>query len=223
MKLSFECAECRSNLSLLFFFPNNADTSSIDKSYKYHQWISHSVISWPLLTQLVLVNVINFTPVWKHSKQWLQQLYVNEPKFNSKNRIFLSCVAGNLRTISGKCVIKTPPFCSCLPLERRNILWRLSVALNTSLCFLPKADLVFPVKANQRKQEAILFGIGLPRTERQEEEARGTSWALSRPLRPGYVFLASRLEFTGSPRKESQVGRWVWVKNWKVKHPGLSV
>lgn len=137
---------------------------------------------------------------------------MNEPKFNSKNRIFLSCIEGNLRTASGKCMIKTPWFCCCLPSERRNILWLLP-DLNTSVFFLPKVDLMFPVKANQRKQEDILFGVGRPRKERREQETSRTPCALPLPLWPVYVFIASQFQFTGSPRKESQVGRWDWEKN----------
>lgn len=53
--------------------------------------------SWPWSMLLTLCQL-----VWKHSKHRLQQPFMNESKFHSKNRIFLSCTAGNRRAAPGK-------------------------------------------------------------------------------------------------------------------------
>lgn len=153
---------------------------------------------------------------------------MNESKFNSKNRIFLSCTAGNLRTASGKCRKENTGFCSCFTSEtchspeRRGSLWLLLGGFKRFLSFLPKVDPTFPGRANQRKQEGISFGLGQTaklRTGKKKPEkhtildSRGTTSALPSCLSPVCIFVASQFRFTGSPGNECQAGRCNWVKN----------
>lgn len=83
--------------------------------------------------------------VWKHSEQQLQQCYMNESKFNSKNRIFLSSTEGKLRTASGKFMIKTPKVCSwftsekCHLSETRSTWWLLLSAFKCILLLPPQS------------------------------------------------------------------------------------
>ena len=166
--------------------------------------------------------------VWKHSKQQLQQRYVSESKFNSKNRILLSCIAGKPETciweMYGK--KKNTPICSCFTSEKK------SHSLETGplrdcllVCFnapvlLPQSWPYIPMRANQMKQNDILFRVGLPSKKRQEEaretydfRSRGTTIALPLPPASVCIFIASQFQFAGSPRNEYQVGRCEWVRD----------
>lgn len=57
-------------------------------------------------------------------------------------------------------------------------------------------------KGKNKKPEKVMF-----------LDPRGTTPALPSPLSPVCIFIASQFQFTGSLKKECQVGRCDWVKN----------
>lgn len=166
--------------------------------------------------------------VWKHSKQRLQQRYVNESKFNSKNRILLSGIAGKpdncIWEMYGKKT--TSPGGSCFTSEKKSHLMETGPLCNVLLVYLnapwllPQSWPCIPMRANPMKENDILFGVGLPSEKRQEEtretydfRSRGTSNALPLPPASVCIFIASQFQFAGSPRNECQVGRCEWVRD----------
>lgn len=167
--------------------------------------------------------------VWKHSEEQLQQCYMNESKFNSKNRIFLSSTEGKLRTASVKFMIKTPKFCSwftseeCLLSERRSTWWLLLSAFKSILLLPPQSWPYIYSNWGQVKEAGGYLYLGWDcqvkkgKNKKPEKvmiwDPRGTSHALPSPLSPVYIFIASHFQFTGSPRYECQIGRCDKVEN----------
>lgn len=165
---------------------------------------------WPLLTQLVLVNVINFLKAVssKTSKQWLQQVYVNEPWSLIVKTGFSWVGVGrenSYRTISGKCVIKTSPLCSqVFTLGKKE--HPAAVSSGFKYIFLLPSRLTLCSQLRLIKGTGgYLIGIGLPRTSKTKKPEEHPVPFLC--LCPLYVFIASWLKSTGSPRKESQMKR----------------
>lgn len=152
---------------------------------------------------------------------------MNESNFNSKNRIFLSCIAGNLRTASGKFMIKTPEFCSCFtsekchPSRRRSTLCLLQSAFKCILSLPPQSWDLFPMRANQGSRRISYLGwdcqVKKGKNKKPEKvmilDLRGTTHAFPSPLSPVYIFIASQFQFTDSPRNECQAGRCDKAKN----------
>lgn len=148
---------------------------------------------------------------------------MNRPKFNSKNRIFLICTCGKPENPIWEMYDKNTPKAApvseeCPWAERRHALWLLPKGFK-HLPLLPPHSLTCihrrGAEASPREPEPVL-----PSEEKQEQETR-ESYSLGSqrdiacpsctPL-PVYIFIASQIQFTGSPRDKCQVGKCDWVK-----------
>lgn len=107
-------------------------------------------------------------PVCTPSKQWLQQLYTNESKFNCENRIFLSYTWGQPETASGKRMRTTPQRSG--PCQKVGAPWLFPGGFTHNPFIPPHGILCTPMEANQRGQRSILSEAGMPREGRQDLE-----------------------------------------------------